>query len=42
MRTAYDAERGPISYALMPTLVSDALNRHVAVKNAELQIAKAE
>jgi hypothetical protein len=29
MRTAYDAERGPISYALMPMLVSDALNRHV-------------
>jgi hypothetical protein len=40
MRTAYDAERGPISFALVPTLVSDALNRHVAVKIAEQQIAE--
>lgn len=31
MRTAYDAERGPIRATLVPTLVSDALNRHVAV-----------
>lgn len=41
MRTAYDAERGPISFALVPTLVSDALNRHVAVKIAEQEIAEA-
>jgi hypothetical protein len=38
MRTAYDAARGPIGPALVPTLVSDALNRHVAVKLAEEQI----
>lgn len=35
MRTAYDATRGLIGPALVPTLVSDALNRHVAVKLAE-------
>jgi hypothetical protein len=39
MRTAYDAERGPIGPALVPTLVSDALNRHVAVKLAEERIS---
>jgi hypothetical protein len=31
MRTVYDASKGPIGPALLPTLVSDALNRHVAV-----------
>ena len=31
LRSAYDAERGPIAPALVPTLVADALNRHVAV-----------
>jgi hypothetical protein len=35
MRTAYNTTRGPIGPALVPTLVSDALNRHVAVKLAE-------
>jgi hypothetical protein len=35
LRSAYDAARGPIGPALVPTLVSDALNRHVAVKLAE-------
>jgi hypothetical protein len=35
LRTSYDATRGPIGPALVPTLVSDALNRHVAVKLAE-------
>jgi hypothetical protein len=35
MRTSYNAARGPIGPALVPTLVSDALNRHVAVKLAE-------
>ena len=35
MRSAYDAERGPIRAALVPTLVSDALNRHVAVMLTE-------
>lgn len=39
LRSAYDATRGPIGPALVPTLVSDALNRHVAVKLAEAQIA---
>ena len=39
MRTAYDAARGPIGPALVPTLVSDALNRHVAVKLAEERLA---
>jgi hypothetical protein len=39
MRTAYDAARGPIGPALVPTLVSDALNRHLAVKLAEEQIS---
>jgi len=40
MRSAYEAERGPISFALVPTLVSDALNRHVAVKLAEQEMEK--
>jgi hypothetical protein len=31
MRSAYDAARGPIRAPLVPTLVADALNRHVAV-----------
>ncbi len=31
MRTAYNASEGPIGPALVPTLVADALNRHVAV-----------
>jgi hypothetical protein len=31
LRTAYDASKGPIGPALLPTLASDALNRHVAV-----------
>lgn len=31
MRTAYNAEHGPIGPALVPTLAADALNRHVAV-----------
>ncbi len=39
MRSAYDATRGPIGPALVPTLVSDALNRHVAVKMAEERLA---
>ena len=39
MKSAYDAARGPIGPALVPTLVSDALNRHVAVKLAECQIS---
>jgi hypothetical protein len=30
MRSAYDAARGPIRAPLVPTLVADALNRHVA------------
>jgi hypothetical protein len=39
MRTSYNAARGPIGPALVPTLVSDALNRHVAVKLAEERLA---
>jgi hypothetical protein len=39
MRTSYSAARGPIGPALVPTLVSDALNRHVAVKLAEERLA---
>ena len=39
MRTAYDAARGPIGPALVPTLASDALNRHVAVKLAEERLS---
>lgn len=31
MKTAYNAANGPVGPALVPTLVSDALNRHVAV-----------
>jgi hypothetical protein len=31
MRTVYDASKGPVGPALLPTLASDALNRHVAV-----------
>jgi hypothetical protein len=31
MRTAYNAAQGPVGPALVPTLVADALNRHVAV-----------
>lgn len=27
----YNADEGPISHAVMPTLVADALNRHVTV-----------
>lgn len=31
MRTSYDTRFGPIRDAIVPTLASDALNRHVAV-----------
>jgi hypothetical protein len=39
MRSSYDTTRGPIRPPLVPTLASDALNRHVAVM---LAVAKAE
>jgi hypothetical protein len=39
IRTSYNTARGPIGPALVPTLVSDALNRHVAVKLAEERLA---
>lgn len=42
MRTAYDATRGPIGPALVPTLVSDALNRHVAVKLAVQSVSSSD
>lgn len=35
LRSAYDARHGPIGPYLVPTLVSDALNRHLAVMLAE-------
>src|SRR5919206_933944 len=35
LRSAYDAERGPIRAPLVPTLAADALNRHLAVMLAE-------
>ena len=38
MKTAYNAAEGPIGPALVPTLVSDALNRHVAVMLAKDEI----
>lgn len=40
MRTAYDAQSGPIRAPLVPTLASDALNRHVAVMLAAEYIAE--
>ncbi|HML28215.1 MAG TPA: hypothetical protein PKE16_05125 [Hyphomicrobium sp.] len=39
MRTVYDASSGPIGPALLPTLASDALNRHVAVMLAQDEAA---
>ena len=39
MRSAYNAAEGPIGPALVPTLVSDALNRHVAVMLAKDEIS---
>jgi hypothetical protein len=39
MRTLYNTARGWISPALVPILISDALNRHVAVKLAEERLA---
>ena len=41
MRSSYNA-RGPISYPIVPTLVSDALNRHISVEITKEQLAKAE
>ena len=32
LRSAYNTGRGPIRPALVPTLVSDALNRHVTLE----------
>lgn len=40
MRTSYDAQNGPIRAPLVPTLASDALNRHVAVMLAADYIAE--
>jgi hypothetical protein len=42
MRTSYNTTRGPIGPALVPTLVSDALNRHVAVKLAEERLSDSD
>lgn len=38
LRSAYNAAKGPIGPALVPTLVSDALNRHVAVMLARDEV----
>ena len=38
MQSSYDANNGPIRYSLVPTLVSDALNRHIAVMMAEERV----
>lgn len=35
LHTAYRADDGPIGPALLPTLASDALNRHIAVEIAK-------
>lgn len=35
LRSAYNAARGPIGPGLVPTFVSDALNRHLAVMLAK-------
>ncbi len=42
LRSAYDASRGPIRAPLVPTLVADALNRHVAVMIAEAKRVEEE
>lgn len=34
LRSAYQIDNGPISAALLPTLVGDALNRHVSLEMA--------
>jgi len=35
LHTVYRADEGPVGPALLPTLVSDALNRHIAVEIAK-------
>lgn len=35
LHTVYHADEGPIGRALLPTLASDALNRHVAIEIAK-------
>jgi hypothetical protein len=37
MRSVYSASQGPIGPSLVPTLVADALNRHVAVMLARAE-----
>jgi len=37
LRSVYNAAQGPIGPALVPTLVADALNRHVAVMLARTE-----
>jgi len=39
VRSSYEAAQGPIGPALVPTLVSDALNRHIAVVLAEERVS---
>lgn len=42
MRSVYNAAQGPIGPALVPTLVADALNRHVAVMLARTEADDAD
>jgi hypothetical protein len=42
LRSSYDTTRGPIRPPLVPTLASDALNRHVAVMLASVRDAEQE
>jgi len=36
LHTVYRADEGPIGPALLPTLMSDALNRHIAIEIANV------
>jgi hypothetical protein len=40
LQSSYDTTRGPIRPPLVPTLASDALNRHVAVVLASAKAAE--
>lgn len=40
LRSAYNAAQGPVAASLVPTFVSDALNRHVAVMLAKIEVAQ--
>jgi|SRR5579864_2549468 len=42
LRSSYDTNYGPIRPALVPTLVADSLNRHVAVMLAAQRAAEGD